>query len=62
VICQVHLCTEMFALGSVRDIYYNDVQLFGSQRTVDFIVEDVSCLLKVPRRSLHVVCAYGSSV
>uniref|UniRef100_A0A8C6USY8 DNA topoisomerase (ATP-hydrolyzing) n=1 Tax=Neogobius melanostomus TaxID=47308 RepID=A0A8C6USY8_9GOBI len=38
-----------------RDIYYNDTQLFGSQAKVDHIVDDISCLLKVPRRSLHVV-------
>ncbi|KAF3860671.1 hypothetical protein F7725_000926 [Dissostichus mawsoni] len=37
-----------------RDIYYNDTQLFGSQRNVDIIVDDISCMLKVPRRSLHV--------
>ncbi|XP_060750445.1 meiotic recombination protein SPO11 isoform X2 [Tachysurus vachellii] len=39
-----------------REIFYNDPQLFGSQKTLDAIVDDVSCLLKVPRRSLH-VCA-----
>lgn len=38
-----------------REIFYNDPQLFGSQKTLDAIVDDVSCLLKVPRRSLHVV-------
>lgn len=38
-----------------RDIYYNNTQLFGSQKTVDCIVDDISCMLKVPRRSLHVV-------
>ncbi|XP_033825780.1 meiotic recombination protein SPO11 [Periophthalmus magnuspinnatus] len=38
-----------------RDLYYNDTQLFGSQATVDRIVDDISCLLKVPRRSLHVL-------
>lgn len=38
-----------------RDIYYNDPQLFGSQKTLDAIVDDISCLLRVPRRSLHVV-------
>ncbi|XP_036960615.1 meiotic recombination protein SPO11 isoform X4 [Acanthopagrus latus] len=37
-----------------RDIYYNNTQLFGSQKTVDGIVDDISCMLKVPRRSLHV--------
>lgn len=41
-----------------RDIYYNDTQLFGSQRNVDIIVDDISCMLKVPRRSLHVVSVY----
>ncbi|KAF5901521.1 meiotic recombination protein SPO11, partial [Clarias magur] len=39
-----------------RDIYYNDPQLFGSQKILDAIVDDISCLLRVPRRSLH-VCA-----
>uniref|UniRef100_A0A7N8YIT1 DNA topoisomerase (ATP-hydrolyzing) n=1 Tax=Mastacembelus armatus TaxID=205130 RepID=A0A7N8YIT1_9TELE len=38
-----------------RDIYYNDTQLFGSQTTVDRIVDDISCMLKIPRRSLHVL-------
>uniref|UniRef100_A0A4W6ETQ0 DNA topoisomerase (ATP-hydrolyzing) n=1 Tax=Lates calcarifer TaxID=8187 RepID=A0A4W6ETQ0_LATCA len=38
-----------------RDIYYNNTQLFGSQTTVDSIVDDISCMLKVPRRSLHVL-------
>ncbi|CAB1329340.1 unnamed protein product, partial [Coregonus sp. 'balchen'] len=41
------------------DIYYNDTQLFGSQRTVDSIVDDISCMLKVPRRRLHVVRIYS---
>lgn len=41
--------------GSHRDIYYNNTQLFGSQNSVDSIVDDISCLLKVPRRALHVV-------
>nr|QNM38104.1 SPO11 [Carassius auratus red var.] len=39
-----------------RDIYYNDPQLFGSQTTLDSILDDISCMLKAPRRSLH-VCA-----
>lgn len=38
-----------------RDIFYNNTQLFGSQSTVDHIVDDISCLLRVPRRSLHVL-------
>ncbi|CAH6776712.1 Spo11 [Phodopus roborovskii] len=38
-----------------RDIYYTDSQLFGNQTSVDNIVDDISCMLKVPRRSLHVL-------
>ncbi|XP_056404935.1 meiotic recombination protein SPO11 isoform X1 [Hyla sarda] len=38
-----------------RDIFYENVQLYGSQATVDNIVTDISCMLKVPRRSLHIL-------
>ncbi|KAG7228143.1 hypothetical protein INR49_013426 [Caranx melampygus] len=43
------------SLANIRDIYYNNTQLFGSQSEVDSIVDDISCMLKVPRRSLHVL-------
>ncbi|CAM4682253.1 unnamed protein product [Leuciscus chuanchicus] len=51
----IYKLVQSDSYATKRDIYYNDVQLFGSQRTLDFIVDDVSCLLKVPRRSLHVL-------
>ncbi|PKU35450.1 hypothetical protein llap_14245 [Limosa lapponica baueri] len=38
-----------------RDIYYSDTLLFGSQSVVDNIINDISCMLKIPRRSLHVL-------
>ncbi|NP_001008200.1 meiotic recombination protein SPO11 [Xenopus tropicalis] len=38
-----------------RDIYYNDVQLYGSQTVVDNIVSDLSCMLKIPRINLHIL-------
>ncbi|KFU83474.1 Meiotic recombination protein SPO11, partial [Chaetura pelagica] len=38
-----------------RDIYYSDTQLFGSQTIVDNIINDISCMLKIPRRSLHIL-------
>ncbi|KAM7411534.1 hypothetical protein PAMA_021495 [Pampus argenteus] len=41
--------------ANVKDLYYNNTQLFGSQKTVDNIVDDISCMLKIPRRSLHVM-------
>ncbi|MEJ1279170.1 ribonucleic acid export 1 [Cricetulus griseus] len=38
-----------------RDIFYTNSQLFGNQASVDNIIDDISCMLKVPRRSLHVL-------
>ncbi|KAK6361552.1 hypothetical protein TWF730_005272 [Orbilia blumenaviensis] len=40
-----------------RDIYYKDVALFGSQRTVNNLVDDIASALGVPRRSLHITAA-----
>ncbi|KAF3318369.1 hypothetical protein TWF173_007785 [Orbilia oligospora] len=40
-----------------RDIYYKDVALFGSQQTVDKLVDDIASALGVPRRSLHITAA-----
>jgi len=38
-----------------RDIYYSDVVFFGSQSIVDEIIDNLACMLKVPRHCLHVV-------
>ena len=38
-----------------RDIYYSDVVFFGSQSIVDDIIDNLSCMIRVPRHSLHVV-------
>ena len=38
-----------------RDIYYSDVVFFGSQSVVDEIIDNLACMLKVPRHCLHVV-------
>ncbi|KAK6521057.1 hypothetical protein TWF506_001290 [Arthrobotrys conoides] len=40
-----------------RDIYYKDIALFGSQQTVDKLVDDIASALGVPRRSLHITAA-----
>ncbi|XP_054837189.1 meiotic recombination protein SPO11 [Eublepharis macularius] len=37
-----------------RDIFYTDTR-FGNQRVVDNIINDISCMLKIPRRSLHIL-------
>ncbi|PIK45521.1 putative meiotic recombination protein SPO11-like [Apostichopus japonicus] len=41
--------------GVNRDLYYNDPAAYSNQGTLDKIVDDVSCMLKVPRNSLHVL-------
>ncbi|RXN30886.1 meiotic recombination SPO11 [Labeo rohita] len=51
----IYKLVQSDSYATKRDIYYNDPQLFGSQTTLDSIVDDVSCMLKVPRRSLHVL-------
>ncbi|XP_052449207.1 meiotic recombination protein SPO11 isoform X3 [Carassius gibelio] len=52
----IYKLVQSDSYATKRDIYYNDPQLFGSQTTLDSILDDISCMLKVPRRSLH-VCA-----
>ncbi|ETE69198.1 Meiotic recombination protein SPO11, partial [Ophiophagus hannah] len=37
------------------DIFYTDTVLFGNQRVVDNIINDISCMLKIPRRTLHIL-------
>uniref|UniRef100_A0A8C7VAY5 DNA topoisomerase (ATP-hydrolyzing) n=1 Tax=Oncorhynchus mykiss TaxID=8022 RepID=A0A8C7VAY5_ONCMY len=55
VLSTIYKLVQSNVYATKRDIYYNDTQLFGSQRTVDSIVDDISCMLKVPRRRLHVL-------
>ncbi|XP_078092173.1 meiotic recombination protein SPO11 [Mustelus asterias] len=38
-----------------RDLYYNETQLFGSQIILDGIINDICCMLKVPRRCLNIL-------
>ncbi|KAJ8016224.1 hypothetical protein DPEC_G00004970 [Dallia pectoralis] len=55
VLSSIYKLVQSNAYATKRDIYYNNTQHFGSQRTVDSIVDDISCMLKVPRRRLHVL-------
>ncbi|XP_034551737.1 meiotic recombination protein SPO11 isoform X9 [Notolabrus celidotus] len=54
ILAAIYRLVQSNSYSTKRDIYYNNPQLFVSQRTVDSIVDDISCMLKVPRRSLHV--------
>ncbi|XP_070194693.1 meiotic recombination protein SPO11-like isoform X2 [Littorina saxatilis] len=38
-----------------RDIYYQSPDVFGSQSVVDNVVDNVACMLEVPRWKLHVL-------
>ena len=38
-----------------RDIYYQNVDLYGNQSVVDEIIENIAVLLHVPRWHLNVV-------
>lgn len=51
----IYRLVQSDSYATKRDIYYNNTQLFGSQKTVDSIVDDISCMLRVSRRSLHVL-------
>ncbi|XP_028625560.1 meiotic recombination protein SPO11 isoform X3 [Grammomys surdaster] len=55
ILSMIYKLIQSNTYATKRDIYYMDSQLFGNQATVDSIVDDISCMLKVPRRSLHVL-------
>ncbi|XP_078490434.1 meiotic recombination protein SPO11 [Ciona intestinalis] len=42
-------------VATKRDLYYEEPNLFSSQSIVDHIVDDISCMICVPRRWLNVV-------
>ena len=46
---------NVYAFVLRRDLYYQDTQVFGSQTCVDAIVDNISCMLRVPRACLHIV-------
>ncbi|KAG0369417.1 Spo11/DNA topoisomerase VI subunit A [Gamsiella multidivaricata] len=58
----IHKNVYMDTVSSKRDLYYRDVMLFGSQATVDSIVEDMACTFQVPRSCLNVAAGMRSVV
>nr|XP_051698274.1 meiotic recombination protein SPO11 isoform X6 [Oryctolagus cuniculus] len=54
ILSMIYKLVQSNTYATKRDIYYMDSQLFGSQTVVDSIIDDISCMLKVPRRSLHI--------
>ncbi|KAG0205265.1 endodeoxyribonuclease [Mortierella sp. GBA30] len=61
----IHESLAKKTIISKRDVFYRDVNLFGSQPAVDAAVDDIACTLRVPRLSLNVTAGrksilYGS--
>ncbi|XP_048464445.1 meiotic recombination protein SPO11 isoform X2 [Rhincodon typus] len=54
-LAMIYKLVQSNTYATKRDLYYNDTQLFGSQTILDGIINDISCMLKVPRRSLHIL-------
>ncbi|KAM6112960.1 meiotic recombination protein SPO11 [Pterocles gutturalis] len=55
ILSMIYKMVQSNTYATKRDIYYSDTQLFGSQSVVDNIINDISCMLKIPRRSLHIL-------
>ncbi|XP_054595087.2 meiotic recombination protein SPO11 [Nothobranchius furzeri] len=51
----IYTLVQSNSYATKRDIFYSNTQLFSSQRSLDAIIDDISCMLKLPRRSLHVL-------
>ncbi|KAM9065317.1 meiotic recombination protein SPO11 isoform 3-T3 [Sarcophilus harrisii] len=55
ILSMIYKLVQSNTYATKRDIYYTDIQLFGNQSVVDNIINDISCMLKVPRRNLHIL-------
>eukprot|EP00071_Canis_lupus_P031339 XP_022264896.1 meiotic recombination protein SPO11 isoform X6 [Canis lupus familiaris] len=62
ILSKIYKLVQSNTYATKRDIYYTDSQLFGNQTVVDNIINDISCMLKVPRMSLHIAVAVPSNI
>ncbi|XP_068272472.1 meiotic recombination protein SPO11 [Nyctibius grandis] len=62
ILSMIYKMVQSNTYATKRDIYYSDTLLFGSQSVVDNIINDISCMLKIPRRSLHIAVTVPSNV
>ncbi|KAG9306979.1 hypothetical protein G9A89_000893 [Geosiphon pyriformis] len=53
----IHELLVQNTTATKRDIYYKDVQLFGTQHTVDIGIDELACLFQVPRYCLNVTAS-----
>ncbi|NXI36491.1 SPO11 protein, partial [Galbula dea] len=62
ILSMIYRMVQSNTYATKRDIYYSDTLLFGNQTVVDNIIDDISCMLKIPRRSLHILSTTQSFV
>ncbi|XP_040506984.1 meiotic recombination protein SPO11 isoform X2 [Gallus gallus] len=55
ILSMIYKMVQSNSYATKRDIYYSDKLLFGSQRVVDNLINEISCMLQIPRRSLHIL-------
>jgi len=48
-----YVCSVLY-----RDLFYQDPVLFGSQDSLDSLIDDAALVIQVPRSQLHVVFIY----
>ncbi|KAK3084427.1 hypothetical protein FSP39_013385 [Pinctada imbricata] len=55
VISMIHQLMTSGRYATKRDLYYQDAEGIGSQPTLDDAVDNVSCMLQIPRWHLHIL-------
>nr|CAB3266536.1 meiotic recombination protein SPO11 [Phallusia mammillata] len=55
VLAKVYKLLQTDQVATKRDLYYEEPQLFKKQTVLDQLVDEIACLLEVPRRWLNVV-------
>ncbi|XP_032304440.1 meiotic recombination protein SPO11 isoform X3 [Coturnix japonica] len=62
ILSMIYRMVQSNSYATKRDIYYSDTLLFGSQSVVDNLINEISCMLQIPRRFLHVAVTVPSNV
>ncbi|XP_055943481.1 meiotic recombination protein SPO11-like [Argiope bruennichi] len=55
VLTKIHKLLQTNSYRTKRELFYEDVGLFKTQKTLDDILDDIACLLQTPKIKLHVL-------
>ncbi|GBM06454.1 Meiotic recombination protein SPO11, partial [Araneus ventricosus] len=55
VLTKIHKLIKTNSYRTKRELFYEDVNLFKTQKALDDILDDIACLLKTPKIKLHVL-------